>query len=257
MISKQKIISSSDSDELRLILSHACDLYVKADFSGKSFFTKFLTPADSREIDIRFPKSGISVTFYGGYDGAERVIAVFGEVYDKSEYPVSVLNVRQKGGKELSHRDYLGTVLSLGLKREMVGDIIVRDDGAYIFCLAEIADFIADNLIKIGASGVETTIIDNIDDVKVERSYERHNATVSSLRLDCVVSAASGKSRSAAAALIDRSQVSVNHKEANSVSLGIKDGDVVTVRGVGKFLIKTDERLTRKGRIYIDVLKYV
>lgn len=257
MIKKQSIILPSDTDELKLILSHACDLYTKADFSGRAFFTKFLTPADAREIEMRFPKGGALVSFYGGYDGAERVIAVFGEVEQKSEYPVSVIDVHQKGGKELSHRDYLGTVLSLGLKREMVGDIIVKEDGALIFCLAEIADYITDNLTKIGGAGVAATVSDSADAVSTERKYQKLSATVSSLRLDCVVSAASGKSRSAAAQLIERSYVSANYKTASSVSAPVKDGDIITVRGVGKFLIQTDERLTRKGRIHIDIYKYV
>lgn len=255
MIDKKKIIASANSDELKLILSHACDLSAKAEFSGRAFFTKFLTPSDAREIEARFPSG--SVSFFGGYDDAERVVASFGEVQNMSEYPISVIDVRQKGGKELSHRDYLGTVLSLGIGREMVGDIIVRTGGAYVFCHSEIAPFIADNLCKIGCAGVSAHILDSTLDVHFERKYETRGATVSSLRLDCVVSAACGKSRSASSELVARSLVSVNYKEANSVSLAIKDGDILTVRGHGKFLIRTDSRLTRKGRIYIDILKYV
>ncbi|MBR2405063.1 MAG: hypothetical protein IKA95_05350 [Clostridia bacterium] len=255
MINKKKILASANSDELKLVLSHACDLYTKAEFSGRAFFTKFLTPSDACEIKARFPSE--SVSFFGGYDDAERVVASFGEVQDKSEYPIKVIDVRQKGGKELSHRDYLGTVLSLGIGREMVGDIIVREGGAYVFCLADIAPFIADSLCKIGGAGVRTDVLDDIFDVSFERKYETRGATVSSLRLDCVVSAACGKSRAASSELVARSLVSVNYKEANSVSLAIKDGDILTVRGHGKFLIKTDSRLTRKGRIYIDILKYV
>ena len=255
MINKKKILASANSDELKLVLSHACDLYTKAEFSGRAFFTKFLTPSDAREIGARFPLE--SVSFFGGYDDAERVVVSFGDVQDKSEYPIKVINVRQKGGKELSHRDYLGTVLSLGIGREMVGDIIVREGGAYVFCLADIAPFIADSLLKIGGAGVRASVLDNMCDVSFERKYETKGATVSSLRLDCVVSAACGKSRAASSELVARSLVSVNYKEANSVSLAIKDGDILTVRGHGKFLIKTDSRLTRKGRIYIDILKYV
>lgn len=257
MIDKKKILASAPSDELKLILSHACDLYTKSEFSGAAFFTKFLTPSDAREIGVRFPSGDVPISFFGGYDDAERVVASFGEVQDMSEYPIKVIDVHQKGGKELSHRDYLGTVLSLGIGREMVGDIIVRAGGAYVFCLSEIAPFIADSLCKIGGAGVSSHVLDDIGDVHFERKYEKRGATVSSLRLDCVVSAACGKSRSASSELVARSFVSVNYKEANSVSLAIKDGDVLTVRGQGKFLIKTDSRLTRKGRIYVDILKYI
>ena len=75
MIKKNNIISPSDSDELKVILSHACDLYNKAEVSGRAFFTKFLTPADLSDIDARFPKKDVAVSFYGGYDSAERKIA--------------------------------------------------------------------------------------------------------------------------------------------------------------------------------------
>lgn len=257
MISKQKIISPADSDELKGILAHACDLYTKSEFSGRAFFTKFLTPADAREIEMRFPKLSVPLSFFGGYHDAERLVACFGEVYDNSEYPIRAVMVHQKGGRELSHRDYMGTVLSLGIKREMIGDIVVTDDGAYVFCLEEIADFIADSLIKVGGAGVSAKVIDSPQDIVIERKYEKLSATVSSLRLDCVVSAATGKSRSASSPFIGKGLVCVNYKEASSVSMSIKDGDIVSVRGMGKFLIRTDERLTKKGRIHVDIYKYV
>lgn len=257
MIKKNDITVQADSDELKLILSHACDLYNKADVSGRAFFTKFLTPADAADIEKRFPKNDVPVSFFGGYDEAERKIAVFGDVYDKSEYPVCAVRVRQKGGRELNHRDYLGTVLSLGLKREMVGDIIVESDGAIVFCLEEIGSFIADSLVKIANSGVEASVVSLAEFEAPKRKYEQISATVSSLRLDCVVSAAAGKARSAAAQLISRSMVSLNYKECESVSKNVCDGDVLTVRGIGKFLIKTDGRLTKKGRIHIELNKYV
>ena len=105
MIDKKKIIASANSDELKLILSHACDLSAKAEFSGRAFFTKFLTPSDAREIEARFPSG--SVSFFGGYDDAERVVASFGEVQNMSEYPISVIEVRQKGGKEWAYHGML------------------------------------------------------------------------------------------------------------------------------------------------------
>lgn len=257
MIKKNNIVMPSDSDELKVILSHACDLYNKAEISGKAFFTKFLTPSDAADIESRFPQKEIPLCFYGGYDDAERKIAVFGEVYDQSEYPVSAVVVRQKGGRELSHRDYLGTVLSLGLKREMIGDIIVQSDGAIVFCLEEIAHFVADSLTKIANSGVEARVCAVGEFEAPERKYEKITATVSSLRLDCVVSAATGKARGTASQLIARSMVLQNYKVAESVSKSVKDNDVITVRGVGKFLIKTDGRLSKKGRVCIEINKYI
>jgi len=256
MINKNSMIFPSDSDEIKLTISKACDLYTKALFSHRPFFTKFLTPLESREVYSRFPKGEISVNTYGGYPDAERVIISFDEYGEDLPYPIKVISVKTKREASLSHRDYLGTILSLGIKRELVGDILVTDDGATVFCLEEIAGYICDNLIKIANTGVVATICEDFVPEETSRRYEKTSATVSSLRLDCVVSACVSKSRSGASELISRGLVSVNYKETASVSVGIKDGDVITVKGFGKFLINTDGNLTRKGRIHIDINKY-
>lgn len=254
MINKNTIISTSDSDEIRLCLSKACDAYTKSLFSGRCLFTKFLTPLEAREISMRFPKGEVDISFFGGYDGAERTVASFGR--QNEEYPLCALEIVQKGKIALSHRDYLGSVLSLGIKRELVGDILVKDDGAVLFCLEEIADYISDNLTKIANSGVSVSRCNDDDAKNMERNFEKRSSTVSSLRLDAVVASAISKSRGVAAELIGRSLVSHNYKEATSVSQGVKDNDVITVRGFGKYLINTDEKLTKKGRIHIDISKY-
>lgn len=237
-------------------ISHARDLYNKSLFSGRTLFTRFLTPLESDQIYTRFPKGDCSIELFGGYDGAERVIISFGEA-QREDYPISLLKVTKKGTKELSHRDFLGTVLSLGIKRELIGDIVLSDDGAYIFALEEIAPFLCDNLTKISNCGVAVTIEDpNDPKIKITREYESISKTVSSLRLDCVVAAACQKSRSAICDLFPKGLVMQNYKEALSPGAPVKDGDVLTVRGFGKFLIQTDGSLTKKGRIHVDIKKY-
>lgn len=217
-------------------------------------FTKFLTPLEAREIDMRFPKNEVDINFFGGYEGAERTIASFGEISDG--YPLTTLKIRLKGKASLSHRDYLGSVLSLGIKRELIGDIIPSDDGAILFCLEEIADFITDNLTKIANTGVAVSTASEDDICQIKRNYIKISQTVSSLRLDAVVASAVSKSRGVSSELISKGHVMHNYKEASSSSAPVKDGDIITVRGYGKFLINTDERLTRKGRIHIDINKF-
>ena len=248
-------ILPTDSLEIKSILSHAGDLYAKAIFSNRTFFTKFLTPPEADAVFSRFPKGECPIGLFGGYEGAERVVASFGECETK-DYPISIVSVTNKGTKELSHRDYLGTVLSLGIKREMIGDIIIDGKDAYIFALDEIAPFICDNLFKISNSGVSCKILAEEENFEILRQYETFFATVSSLRLDSVVSAACKKSRSQISALFPKGLVLLNYKETSSVSAPVKDGDILTVRGFGKFLIKTDGALTKKGRIHIEINKY-
>ncbi len=252
----KNFILSSDTPETKALISHTKDLYNKAIFSGRCLYTKFLTPPEAETVYNRFPKDDCPINFFGGYDDAERKVASFGETQDKEDYPIACIKVVSKGSKELSHRDYLGTVLSLGIKREMIGDIVITDDGTFIFALEEIAPYITENLFKISNTGVVCTICDKREDISIKREYITYDSTVSSLRLDSVVASAVKKARSASTELIQRGLVLLNYKETSSVSAGVKDGDILTVRGFGKFLIKTDGYVTKKGRIHIEINKF-
>jgi len=254
MTDRKKILSMANDAETELLLSHAYDLYVKSEKVGRAFFTDFLSPLEAAEIEKAFSHS--CVTFFGGYDDAERVIGAFGDA-DEGDFPVCAIEIITKNSSPLTHQSCLGTVLSLGLKRSGVGDIVIDKSRAVMFCLAPLADYISDGLTKIGGTGVKAKILDDADVSLPQRQYKEKSVSLSSMRLDCVVSAASGKSRTNASDYIKRSQVFVNYKPVTSQSHTICDGDVVTIRGEGKFLITTDNSLTRKGRIFVKILKYI
>ena len=257
MINKSKIILPSDDEDVKLTLMKACDLYTKAEFAGKAFYTKFLSPLEARVIEHRFPKADVSTKFFGGYDGSERCVCAFYTYSEDLAFPISALKVKSKSkNSTLSHRDYLGSVLSLGIKRELVGDIVVKDGEAIIFCLSEIADYIADSLTKIANTGVSIKKEENIGDLGIKRDYDVISSTVSSLRCDSIVASALNLSRAKAAELIERGYVNLNYEQAKSVSQNIKNEDVLSVRGYGKFGVQTDGTLTRKGRIHVNILKY-
>lgn len=247
---------NTDSPEIRTLISHAKDLYNKATFSGRTLYSKFLTPPEAETIYNRFPKDICPITFFGGFADAERTVAAFGENEAKEDFPITCIKIISKGSKELSHRDYLGTVLSLGIKREMIGDIVITDEGAYLFALDEIAYYISDNLFKISNTGVVCTVVSEDEEIEIKRNFETYDSTVSSLRLDSVTASCIKKARSTSAELIQRGLVLLNYKEATSLSAPIKDGDIVTVRGFGKFLVKTDGYVTKKGRIHIEINKF-
>ncbi len=257
MTDRKKLLSSSSDAETATLLSHLYDLCIKAEKTGKPFFSDFLSPAEAQEAEKAFlHKADVPVSFFGGYDDAERVVACFGEISDEP-WPIVPVEIATKNSSTLSHRDCLGTVLSLGLKRSGIGDIVIDGHRAIVFATATLADFISQNVTKIGGTGVKLKILDEADAAVPQRQYKEKETSLSSMRLDCVVSAAVGKSRSGASALIDRALVFVNYKEITSQSYTVCDGDVVTVRGEGKFLIQTDNRLTRKGRIFVKILKYI
>ena len=258
MINKSKIILPSDDEEIKLVLSKACDLYTKALTTSKDFFTKFLSPLESAIIMGRFPKGELFIRFFGGYDDAERLVCAFSVYEDGIPFPVTALKLRVKSkNANLSHRDYLGSILSLGIKRETLGDITITDTGAIVFCLDEIADYIADNLLKIGGAGIEITKEESLQTLEIKREYNVVSSTVSSMRCDSMVSSALNIARGKAVELIGRGLVTLNYETAKSSHQLIKDGDVISVRGHGKFKVQTDGHLTKKGRIHVNICKYI
>lgn len=258
MINKAKIILQSDDDEIKLVLSKACDLYAKSEKSTKAFYTKFLTPLEAAIIKGRFPQNELSINFSGGYEDAERQVCAFYTYEEDVNFPITALYLKLKGkNANLSHRDYLGSLLSTGIKREVLGDIVLQEGGAYVFCLEEIADYIMESLTKIGGVGVSIRKIDSLGEISIKREFQKLSSTVSSLRCDCVVASALNLARSKACELIERGFVTHNYEQLKSVSAQVKDGDVLSARGYGKFKVSTDGHLTKKGRIHIDIYKYV
>lgn len=257
MTDRKKLLASVRDAETATLLSHLYDLCIKAEKTGKPFFSDFLSPAEAEDAKTAFlNRTDVPVSFFGGYDDAERVMVCFGEI-EEEMWPIVPFEIVTKNSADLSHRDCLGTVLSLGLKRSGIGDIVIDGHRAIVFASASLADFISQNITKIGGTGVKLKILCGADVAVPQRQYKEKEVSLSSMRLDCVVSAAVGKSRSTASSLIDRALVFVNYKEITSQSYTVCDGDVVTVRGEGKFLIQTDNRLTRKGRIFVKILKYI
>ncbi len=257
MINKTKIILPSDDDEIKLVLSRACDLYSKTEITSKPFFTKFLSPLEASVLNARFPKSPVYIKSFGGYDDAERKVCAF-LCYDEFlQYPITALKFKVKDkNANLSHRDYLGSVMSLGIKRELIGDIVISGDKSVMFCLDEIADYIADNLSKIGGTGVVVTKEENLFNLEIKRDFESVSSTVSSMRCDSIVSSALNLARGRASELIEKGLVSLNYEIVKVSHREIKDGDTISVRGHGKFKVQTDGSLTKKGRIHINLLKY-
>lgn len=196
--------------------------------------------------------------FHGGYPEAERVLlGVFpdGEQLSESDFPITVLAFQYRRGVSLNHRDFLGTILSCGVKRETVGDILCSDGLTVAFLHSDAAQFIAGQIDKVGGEGV-TLLPDYQGELPLNRNFFEIQNTVASPRLDAVVKIAAGISREEAARIIELGQVSVNHIPCTSVSRNINEMDILSVRGTGRFLIDKLGPVTRKGRLFITVKKY-
>lgn len=204
---------------------------------------------------------GLRYMFFGGYEGAERTIPVFLPDYCDPAEVVSLLSAVRvtapKGGRKLSHRDYLGALMGLGIDREVTGDIIVRDEestegpGADIILLSEMADFILLNYSKAGRAELKPEVIplDEISESNVNLTYRTD--TVASLRLDSVLASGFGMSRAKAAEAIRAGLVSVNGMEVIKVDAEVEEKDRITLRGKGRMILEEVGNRSRKGRIFI------
>ncbi|MCQ2546222.1 MAG: YlmH/Sll1252 family protein [Clostridia bacterium] len=221
--------------------------------------------AKSRKLPVR-------LLFYGGYEDAERSMPVFLPDYiemPEKGVPEEVSDLLRivrvsvsKGGRQLSHRDYLGSLLALGLDREVTGDILVRKPdertggGADIIVQTEIADFIEMNYNKAGRTSltVEVLPIDSLDTGSI--NIEQKQDTVASLRLDSICASAFGLSRAKAAEAIRRGIVSVNSVEATKIDMEIREKDKIVMRGKGKVTLDEIGGTSRKDRIRIKLNLY-
>ena len=198
---------------------------------------------------------------FGGYELAERQIAVFrpeAPVF-YADYPVKCLKItplNAKFAEDLNHRDYLGAVLNLGIDRACLGDILVEEDAAYLFCLERMADFIRDNLIRIRHTSVYVEQVE-AENFHYEPKYKEVSGTVASVRLDKLLALAFNASRSSLTGLIEGGKVFVNGKLVTSNGYEPKEGDLISVRGMGRFRFRETGGQSKKGREYVILWRYI
>lgn len=248
----------SDKED-KLILSRAEDALRIAERSYSVRCVGFLNP-HQRSLILKniLPSVDIRASFEGGYEDAERTVYVCRPEYieaDLSEI-IKVIKISGRDVGALNHRDYLGSLMGLGITRENIGDILVSESGAFVFVRNDIADYIMNNLDKIGRHGVKTELCECAEADIPEPKTKEIKGTVSSLRLDAVLSLAAGISRARAAEMISQELVSLNWETANSASQKVSEGDLISARGFGRVRLAEVGGITRKGRTGITVLKY-
>jgi RNA-binding protein YlmH len=156
-----------------------------------------------------------------------------------------------------THRDYMGAALGLGIGREWLGDIRLVEDGAYVFCLPSVERLLVEELDKVGRVGVKAASCALGDIPPLERKVKRVTFTVKSLRLDAVVGAMFGLSRTAAAELIRMGAATVNYEPCLHVDAPVKVGDVISLRGHGKGTLVQEGGKSRKDRQFLEAEIYL
>ncbi len=224
-------------------------------------FTDFLNPYQRKLSESILNRiDGISYTFEGGYEDAERKSIImypdYLEYENIEEKPVTAIEI--KGNFKFnrsSHSDYLGSILGKGIVREKIGDILSFDDRAYVMIHTDILGYLVANLDKIGKETVSVREIDFSDIVLPESEFEEKIITVSSDRLDNVISEIYNLSRSKSSALVESDRVKLDFRPIKSKNTKVEIGSLVSVRGFGRAKVDDYLGMSKKGKLRYRVKK--
>lgn len=242
---------------------HLTDLAKRSYESNIFTFTAFLTlDEQSTALDMKKELDYAGMTFSGGTRGCERQMLRFGDPvilgYDPG-FPICCLTiapVSEKFGENYSHRDVLGALMHLGIKREVLGDIVVRGKSAYVFCEEQMADFLTGELVQVRHTSVSCRIAETVPE-EAKPVFSGKELIVSSLRCDILVAKLFHLSRKESLLLFQEKKIFVNGRQFENNSGILKEGDVVSVRGHGKFIFQGQEKETKKGNLRVAVDLYV
>jgi len=251
--------------ELKLILVQVLDKLNKTQHKNILTYTHFLNEhqrAVAGQMIKDFGNPGH--VFYGGYEGAQRSILIFlpdyinpGDIADNDLNPLSCIRAKYSAHNTLSHRDFLGGILGTGIKREMIGDILVSGNSCDIVVMKEVLPYLEGSFNSAGRVKLDVSVIP-LDSINVpEAKFKIINDTVASLRLDSVVSSGFSISREKAADAIRAGKVFLNHIECYKNDKQVNEGDIISVRGMGKAVLQQVGGTTGKGRIRIVIAKYI
>lgn len=220
-------------------------------------FLGFLSVEEAVAAEKLMGRLKVKFSLFGGHTNAERkMLGCFPDWCEEPQFPITAVTFSFRKEDKLSHRDVLGSLMGLGLKREKVGDILIEEGRAVVFLWDDIAEYVAGNVEKIGRVGVKTLL--GADKALPQKSEPKEfSETVASKRLDCVVAAICRISRGEATRKIEIGEVSVNSAVCEKITHSLCEGDAVTVRGFGKFIIDSFPQKTKKDRLVLKFKKYI
>ena len=262
---RENMLSFAQQPEDRLLISQLWDKMNQAEKYFQPAFTSFLDLRQQALCRTAMEYAGNHGFFlFGGYPQAERRLALFLPDYmDAPEdipaesSPLCALRAKPRGGVELNHRDYLGSLMGLGIRREMVGDILVSPQSADILLMAEMGEYVRHNLEKAGHASIAMEPIPLEALLVPPLQFKSLRDTVPSLRLDAVLTVAFSLSRGDAAECIRRGLVQVDGADALKGDKPVAEGARISLRGRGKAILAHIGGLSKKGRIQIEVHKLI
>ena len=252
---------AAGSAEERLLLGHVWDKYEQCRLKNLPTATAFLSPQEQQAAARLLQAIGArdGFCFFGGYEGAERCCLCFlpDWAWEMEEGCVRALRCTWHHSGELTHRDFLGSLMGMGVTRESVGDILVSQESADVLVTGGVADFLLQSWDSAGRVHlkVEQIPLEYIHIPIAKTKIIRD--TVPQLRLDSVVSSGFSISRGKAAEAIEGGRVQLNWAECRKCAAEVAQGDTVSLRGLGKCTVEEVGNQTKKGRIFISIKRYL
>ena len=251
------------SDEQEFIKKRFVELARKSYGSAMYTFTDFLgLDEQSLFSQVRREISHVKYKAFGGADGTERIMIRFGDEDElgwSEDFPIKILECSARAEKwadRLTHRDFLGAILNLGIERSEIGDIVIRDKTAFVFVSERIAPFIKENLSRAKHTDL---LVREIDELPSGALYTTQERTVqcNSPRIDALVARVFCLSRDDSQALFSKGLVFVDGRETESCSRELKAGETVSVRGKGRFVFHGMVSLSKKGKLNLKVEVFI
>lgn len=250
-------------NEEQILKGRLSDLAKRAYQQNIYTYSSFLSPSELVLLEeIRNDISYIHMESFGGHELSERQIVGFGSEAEfgyPGHFPITVIKVMpllEKFSETLSHRDFLGALMHLGIERNTLGDILTKEKTAYIFCMESIAEYICKELTKVKHTNVRCEIT-NMDIPALKPTLAEEEFPVVSLRLDGIIASLLKCSRSEALSFFEDKKVTLNGRITGRNSTILKEGDIFSVRGYGKFIFNGTGGNTRKGKIYVHIKRYI
>ena len=267
-MNKTEILEEYKNQEERLTAAKILDKLEFTKTKNKIQWTDFLN-LNEQELAMKLLKkvNCDNYYFFGGKENSERKVLViypeklteeFSRKNDSKILSIIRIKLPNELEGEYDHRTYLGSCIKIGIEREKIGDILVERTGADIIAKSEIAEFLIQNLsflTRFKSAEINIEDISNLKDVEVSKI--EISAIVASIRLDNIVSTLAKTSRSKAQDILKQERVFLNHQVETKASKEVKVGDIITIRGKGRFEFKEIAGNTRKGRFVIKIDKYV
>ena len=253
---KKTILNIFEEDEKNDVLNLYEKYKLAYDKDITVFGNDFYTPNIWRFFQKYFNDAYFMVDSYGGFKDCERRMISFNNVYD-TPYPIKLLKIESSSKFDnLCHRDYLGAILGLGIRRNKIGDLLLKENACYLTVCEEITEFLVDNLNLVGKAPCKVTILENNFENLVP-NFKQEIILVQSLRIDSIVSKLIGISRSKAQTIIEEGMVLLDYNKVKDKSKEVKIEERITIKGHGKYILDEIIGNSKSGKFKVLVKKYI